>query len=103
MIRVEANPGETILIEWFFTDLGLSEATVRSSHLRVDVCNDETTLQSLNNINGAVLADIRKQRIRATIATEGFAPGVYSVWVDVLRGSGARMRKNTHTLAVIRR
>ena len=102
MNRVEVVQGETVPIEWFFSDLGLAEATVRSSHVRVDVRGESGTEYSLNNIDGGVLADIRKQRINAVITTEHLTPGVYSVWVDVLRSNGARVRKSTHTLAVLR-
>ena len=100
MIRIEATRGETIRIEWFFTNLGVNETSLRTSHITVEVRSETGKALRLNNIQGGVLANVKKKRVWADVKTGELQSGIHQVWVTVLKRDGSEARKMTHLLVV---
>ena len=102
MTRIEAVRGEVVQFQWHFATFGLTATNVRSTHIHVEVHKDDNLVVRLNNLDGGVTVDIRKNRIKASVKTMDFDTGLYNIWVQVLRGDGSIVRQPTHFLSVIK-
>ena len=100
MIRIEATRGETVRVEWFFTDLGVNETSIHTSHIAIEVRSETGRAVRLNNIQGGVLANVAKKRVWSDIKTEGLQSGVHQVWITVVKRDGSETRKLTHVVVV---
>ena len=100
MNRVEVTHGAIVDLEWFFSSLGVDAQSIRTSHITVEVIG-ERARKTLNNISGGVVADIKRGRVKSSIKTVDNPPGVYQVWVTVLKKDRSEARNLTHTLVAI--
>ena len=99
MITLETRQGAIVPLTWRFADIGLDAASIRGAHISLRVTGRNASL-TLNNLDGSIRADLKQQQVKASLDTETLRPGVYDLWLDVLKADRSQWRDCTHTLTL---